>query len=62
MMSIANLDQKKRQAWQHLFNYYVFRIDKDPSSHLPNDLNDVVTELNEQQTEMIRKFLSDKLK
>lgn len=62
MMSIANLDQTKRQAWQHFFNYYVFRTDGDPSKHLPQDLNDVVTELNPQQASMIRNFLADKLK
>lgn len=62
MMSIANLDQTKREAWQHFFNYYVFRTHGDPSKHLPADLNDVVTELNPQQATMIRNFLADKLK
>jgi len=61
IMSIAKLDQKKRDAWQHFFNYYVFKTMDDPSQHLPPDLNDIVTDLSPEQTATVRRFLANKL-
>jgi hypothetical protein len=62
MMSIANLDQEKRKAWQHFFNYYVFKTMDSPSEHLPTDLKDVVTNLSPAQQVEVRNFLAEKLK
>jgi hypothetical protein len=62
MMSIANLDDKKREAWRHFFNYYVFKTMDNPSEHLPSTLKDVVTELSPDQEAEIRHFLAGKLK
>jgi hypothetical protein len=62
MMSIANLDDKKREAWRHFFNYYVFKTMDNPSEHLPSTLKDVVTELNQDQRAKIKNFLAEKLK
>ena len=61
MMSIANLDQKKRQAWQQYFNYYVFKTNDDPKAHLPNDLKDIVADLSPEQEAELRKFLIKQL-
>ena len=62
MMSIANLDQNKREAWQHFFNYYVFKTKDNPSDHLPSKLRDIVTELSPEQQLKVRNFLAEKLK
>ena len=61
MMSIANLDQNKRQAWQQYFNYYVFKTSDDPKGHLPNDLKDIVADLSPEQEAELRKFLIKQL-
>ena len=62
MMSIANLDQQKREAWQHFFNYYVFKTMDSPSEHLPAKLKDIVTDLSPTQSVKVRNFLAEKLK
>ena len=61
MMSIANLDQNKRQAWQQYFNYYVFKTSDDPKGHLPTDLKDIVANLSPEQEAELRKFLIKQL-
>jgi mannose-6-phosphate isomerase-like protein (cupin superfamily) len=62
MLSIANLDKTKREAWRHFFNYYVFKTTDNPSEHLPPKLKDVVTELSPEQEIKVRNFLAEKLK
>jgi hypothetical protein len=61
MMSIAQLDPAKRKAWQHFFNYYVFKTMDDPSTHLPPDLKDITTQLSPTQEAEVIRFLSDQL-
>ena len=61
MMSIANLDQSKRQAWQQYFNYYVFKTGADPKGHLPSDLQDIVAKLSPEQEAELRAFLIKQL-
>jgi mannose-6-phosphate isomerase-like protein (cupin superfamily) len=58
MLSIAKLSPEKREAWRQYFNYYVFQTGDDPQQHLPASLNDLVTELNDQQKKALREFLS----
>ena len=62
MMSIANLDSEKREAWRYLFNYYVSKTMDNPSEHLPPKLKDIVTELSSEQELKVRNFLAEKLK
>lgn len=61
MMSIANLDSSKRQAWQHYFNYYVFKSGADHTAHLPSDLQDIVANLSPEQEAELRAFLIKQL-
>ena len=61
MMSIANLDHTKRQAWQQFFNYYVFKTGEDPKRHLPSDLKDIVVNLSPEQEAELRAFLIKQL-
>jgi hypothetical protein len=62
MLSIARLSPAKRAAWKSFFDYYVFRQDCDPTAHLPEGLEDVVTSLNPEQKRRVFSFLSEKLK
>lgn len=57
MLSIARLSPAKRAAWKSFFDYYVFRLDCDPTAHLPEGLEDVVTSLNPEQKRVVLNFL-----
>jgi len=61
MLSIAKLSPEKREAWRQYFNYFVFQIAEDPQRHLPASLNDLVTDLDEQQKKALREFLGKRL-
>ena len=61
MLSIANLDPHKRRAWQHFFNYYVFKTMDDPKQHLAPDLKDIVADLTPEQEAELREFLIKQL-
>lgn len=61
MLTVAKLEPAKRDAWRHFFDYLVFKNQGDPSEHLPNDLNDLVTNLSPEQQQGIYEFLRSKL-
>ncbi len=61
MLSIANLDPHKRRAWQHFFNYYVFKTMDDSTQHLPPDLKDIVADITPEQEAELREFLIKQL-
>ncbi len=61
MLSIAKLSPAKREAWRQYFNYYVFQTGDDPQRHLPENLNDLLTDLDDQQKKALRQFLSKRL-
>ncbi len=48
-LSITSLTEAQRKAWKTYFNYYVFDRQDEHTNHLPNDLNDVVTKMTEEQ-------------
>ena len=62
MLSIARLSPAKRAAWKSFFDYYVFRLDCDPTAHLPEGLEDIVTSLNPEQKQAVLNFLREHLK
>jgi hypothetical protein len=61
MLSVANLNSKKKQAWRHFFDYLVFHTHGDPAAHLPADLQDIVTSLSEEQNQRVFEFLKRSL-
>ena len=62
MMSIAKLDSAKRESWRHIFDYYVFKTMDEPSTHLPDDLADILTALSSDQELAIGELLAKKLR
>lgn len=62
MMSIAQLDPAKREAWRHMFDYYVFKTMDEPSAHLPSNLEDILTGLSPENKSAIGELLAEKLK
>lgn len=61
MLTIAKLEPSQREAWRHFFDYLVFQENGDPKDHLPNQLNDVVTTLTQEQRHSVFQFLKSKL-
>jgi len=61
MLSIAKLSPAKREAWRQYFNYYVFQTGNESQKHLPASLNDLVTDLSEEQKKALKMFLSKRL-
>jgi hypothetical protein len=61
MLTIAKLEPSQREAWSHFFNYLVFQVNGDPKSHLPAELNDLVTTLTEKQKHDVYQLLRSKL-
>lgn len=57
MLTIAKLSPAQRQSWRHFFDYFVFQTNADPSAHLPDDLNDIVTTLSPTQRKHVYEFL-----
>lgn len=61
MLTIAKLEPNQRDAWRHFFDYLVFQVNGDPASHLPEELNDLVTTLTEEQRGVVYQLLKNKL-
>jgi hypothetical protein len=61
MLSISNLNEAKRDAWQQIFEYYVFKTKDEAANHLPHNLKDITTGLNATEEADVRKFLADML-
>ena len=62
MLTIAKLSRQQRQSWQHFFDYLVFQQDADPAAHLPDNLHDLITNLDPQQQNSVYEFLKTNLK
>ncbi len=62
MLTIAQLSPAQRESWRHFFDYFVFKTGQDPAAHLPNDLNDIVTTLSQEQRASVYQFLAERLK
>lgn len=62
MLTVAKLSQQQRESWRHFYDYFVFQQKVDPTAHLPDDLNDVITSLDPEQQLSVYKFLRENLK
>lgn len=61
VLSVGNLPERKRKAWRHLFDYYVFRLHGDPAEHIPERARGALGRSSPQLRAMIRSFLVGKL-
>ena len=62
IMSIKYLPKAQRKAWQTLFNHYVFEQPDDMYDHLPDDVKQKQTQLNDVTARKLRAQLASKLK
>ncbi|AWL12315.1 [Histone H3]-lysine-36 demethylase [Saliniradius amylolyticus] len=61
MLSISELDTATREAWKHLFDYFVFHTSGNPKEHLPDDLRDIITRLSPEQRKQVFAYLKSRL-
>ncbi|XQW86492.1 cupin-like domain-containing protein [Thalassotalea piscium] len=63
ILSIRDLPKAQRNAWKHLFDYYVFNHQQDDFSHIPNNAKSILASpLNELQARSLRANLQNKLR
>jgi len=57
LLSLRNLSDGERKAWQALFNHYIFNTEGNPVGHLPEVQQGVLGELTEKTYPMIKNHL-----
>lgn len=61
ILSIRDLPDEQRKAWQVFFDYYVFRSGPQTSEHIPAEMRGVLGVLDEDAARQIRATLRNKL-
>lgn len=61
LLSIAHLPKEQKQAWQHMFDYWVFNTDADRDRHIPADKRGILGDIDELAARKIRAELLNKL-
>lgn len=61
LLSIRDLPENQRKAWQEIFNFYVFEFDEDTVAHIPEPRRGVLDPIDELRARKIRAKLLNKL-
>ena len=61
LMSVRDLPQEQRKAWQNIFRHYVFEADENTSDHIPEDARRVLAPLDPDAARGVRAQLLKKL-
>lgn len=61
LWTVRDLPQSEKQAWEKVFNYYVFGPSERAGEHLPEEARDVLGPINETLARRIRAMLIGKL-
>lgn len=61
LMSIRDRPEQEKQAWKHLFDYYVFDSDTNAGSHLPAHARGYLGAIDENAARKLRAMLLQKL-
>ena len=61
MLSFPELPEYQRKIWRTVFDHYVFQLEGKPGTHLPDDLQDIVTQLSDEQRQKLRNLLGQGL-
>lgn len=57
LLSISLLPEHKRQAWRTMFDHFVFRLDADPSAHIPEHARGVLGRSTPELRRTLREFV-----
>jgi hypothetical protein len=61
LLTLRDLPQAQRQAWQALFNYYIFNFDEENVAHIPEECRGVLSPMDEMKARKLRAQLLGKL-
>jgi len=61
LLNIKNLPKEQKQAWQAMFNYYIFNDDPSALSHIPKHALGILESDNDIEARKIRAMLLNKL-
>lgn len=61
LMSIPTLAVEQRKIWRDFFDYFVFRIEQDPTAHLPPDMEDIMSHMSTERLQNLKALLAQKL-
>ena len=62
LLTISQMDERKRRAWRQLFDHYVFRLDGDPTEHIPAQAKGILEPSTPQVRQVIKQFLVQALR
>ncbi|NEZ04870.1 cupin-like domain-containing protein [Wenzhouxiangella sp. XN201] len=61
LMNLRGLPRRQREAWRHMFEYYIFDPPEDALAHIPESSRGVLGDMNEEQARQWRSMLRNKL-
>lgn len=61
LLTLRDLPEAQRQAWQALFNYYIFNFDEKNVAHIPEECRGVLSPMDEIKARKLRAQLLGKL-
>lgn len=61
MLAISRLPVQKRRRWKHYFDHLVFRLEREPSDHLPEGLADLIGNPSDQQSREVAMRIAQSL-
>lgn len=61
LMSIRDRPRQEKQAWKHLFDYYIFDSDSNAGAHLPEQARGYLGEIDDNTARKLRAMLLQKL-
>jgi hypothetical protein len=61
LLTLRDLPRAQRQAWQALFNYYIFNFDEENVAHIPEECRGVLSPMDEMKARKLRAQLLGKL-
>lgn len=61
LLTIPKLPPNQREIWRSFFDYFVFRVDHDPTAHLPADLQDIIGTLPLERKQELQALLAGQL-
>jgi hypothetical protein len=61
ILSVSELPLNQRMVWREFFDYFVFRLDDDPTAHLPDRIQDALGTLPPEDRRKLKIWLSQQL-
>jgi hypothetical protein len=61
LLSIRDLSADEKQAWKHIFDYYIFGAAENAGKHLPEHAKGLLGDIDDLKARQLRAMLLNKL-